>query len=464
MEASTYGAICLIPVAIFFIIALGTRKTITALLVSGLSGYVIVYGKECIWPIYDGAMDAITDWDNQWIILIILLFGAFIQLLREAKGMVRFGEMAAKIATTQKKTLLLTWLLGVIIFIDDYLSSLTLAATMKPLSDKQGIPREMLCYVMNTTSAPVCVIIPISAWVVYFAGIFGAQPELAPLGDTGLSIYYSSMPYFFYCFLCVLFIPLVILGVVPKMGGIKKAYKRVEETGQLWPDTSAYLNVEGEETDIEKDIESTKEKKPQLWTFVGPLAVVIFITIWQSDILLGVMVGIAVQLIYIPTKVMSFTKFCDSILKGFEEMLYICVMLAVSVLYRDATELTQLPEFVVEVTTPYMSAALLPVITFIVVGLLCFLTSNIWSLPALTAPIIFPLAAACGASLPLTVGAMMSAAIFGAQACFYSDVTLIASGACKINNVDYGMAQMPYIIIVTVISAILFLVAGIVMA
>ena len=111
-----------------------------------------------------------------------------------------------------------------------------------------------------------------------------------------------------------------------------------------------------------------------------------------------------------------------------------------------------------------MSAAWLPVITFVLVGLVCFATANIWSIPAVCTPIILPLAAACGASIPLTLGAIISAACFGAQACFYSDVTLMSASACKINNVDYAVAQLPYIGIVAGVTCVLFLGAGFILA
>ena len=110
-----------------------------------------------------------------------------------------------------------------------------------------------------------------------------------------------------------------------------------------------------------------------------------------------------------------------------------------------------------------MSAAWLPAIAFVVVGLVCFLTANIWSIPAVTTPIILPLAVASGASIPLTLGAIISAACFGAQACFYSDVTLLSASACRINNVDYAVAQLPYIAIVTGITFVAYIVAGFVM-
>lgn len=111
-----------------------------------------------------------------------------------------------------------------------------------------------------------------------------------------------------------------------------------------------------------------------------------------------------------------------------------------------------------------MSAAWIPAISFVLIGLVCFATGNIWSVPALCTPIILPLAASTGASIPLTLGAIISAACFGAQACFYSDVTLMSASACRINNVDYGMAQLPYIGIVTGVSFVAYVIAGFVMA
>ena len=339
---------------------------------------------------------------------------------------------------------------------------------MLPVADEKKTPREMLCYIINTTSAPVCIIIPISAWVVFFSGVFEQQEEAKVVGTGAMDIYYHIMPYFFYPFLCVIFVLLVILGVVPKMGGIKKAYERVELTGQLWPESSNAQNqdelgeVMGAITDNSEEKE--KEVKPHIWTFVVPMVVVIGVTLWLDDILYGVSCGIAACfLLYVPTRIMSLGKFCDACYKGLEDMLFIAVVLVTSLFYRDSINLIGLPKYLIEVAGPYMSAAWLPAIAFVVVGLVCFLTANIWSIPAVTTPIILPLAVASGASIPLTLGAIISAACFGAQACFYSDVTLLSASACRINNVDYAVAQLPYIAIVTGITFVAYIVAGFVM-
>jgi tetracycline resistance efflux pump len=351
--------------------------------------------------------------------------------------------------------------------IDDYLSILVTANTILPVSDEHKTPREMLCYVINTTSAPVCVIIPISAWVVFFSGIFEAQPETAVIASTGMEIYYNIMPYFFYPFVCVLFVPLVILGIVPKLGGMKKAYQRVEETGKLWPPSSDMMNREtmiGATGAIAQEEETEKEFEPKLWSFILPMAIVIIVTIWQGDILVGVAAGIASCLLYIPAGFISFGTFCDCCYKGLEDMLFIAVVLVTSLFYRESMLLVGLPEYIIEVAGPFMSAAMLPAVVFIIVGLICFATGNIWSIPAVTTPIVVPLAVAVGAHLPLTLGAIISAAVFGAQACFYSDVTLLSASACKVNNVDYCIAQLPYIIIVSAMSVVFYIVAGFALA
>lgn len=468
MDGTNLGILTLIPVVSFFLLAFLTKKCILSIMVSGILGYILYYKAGFFMPMMDAILEASCDGDNNYIVIICLLFGCFVQLLRESKGAIAVGDLARKYVKSEKQVLFLTWLCGVIIFIDDYLSILVTANCVLTLSDEHKTPREMLCYIINTTSAPVCLIIPISAWVVFFSGVFEQQPEAAVVGDSAMDIYYHIMPYFFYPFLCVLFVLLVIFGIVPKMGGIKKAYERVEKTGQLWPASSNMQNQSGELGEVMgaavTEEKEAREITPRLWTFVVPMAVVIAATLILDDIMYGVTIGIFVCFVlYLPAKIMTLSKFCDACYKGLEDMLFIAVVLVTSLFYREAINLIGLPDFLIEAAGPYMSAAWIPAISFVLIGLVCFATGNIWSVPALCTPIILPLAASTGASIPLTLGAIISAACFGAQACFYSDVTLMSASACRINNVDYGMAQLPYIGIVTGISFVAYVIAGFVM-
>ncbi|MFV0516981.1 MAG: Na+/H+ antiporter NhaC family protein [Aminipila sp.] len=470
MDSTNLGIITLIPALSFLVFALITKKCILSIVLSGILGYILYYKASFFVPMMDALLAAASDADNNYIVIICLLFGCFVQLLRQSKGAEAIADLARNYIKSEKQVLFVTWLCGIIIFIDDYLSILVTANCVLTLSDEYKTPREMICYIINTTSAPVCLIIPISAWVVFFSGIFEQQPEAAVVGDSAMSIYYNIMPYFFYPFLCIFFVLLVILGIVPKMGGIKKAYKRVAETGQLWPASSNMQNQGDELGEVmgaisDDKAREEKEIKPHLWAFIVPMAAVIIVTLWLDDILYGVSCGIFVCfLLFVPTKMMSLGKFCDACYKGLEDMLFIAAVLVTSLFYRESISLIGLPDYLIDVAGPYMSAEWLPAIAFILVGLVCFATGNIWSIPAICTPILLPLAVSSGASIPLTLGSIISAACFGAQACFYSDVTLLSASACRINNVDYAIAQLPYIGIVTAITFIGYVVAGFVMA
>lgn len=195
MDGSNLGIITLIPVFSFLILALVTKKCIFSIMVSGMLGYIFYYKAGFFSPMMDALQEAACDGDNNYIVIICLLFGCFVQLLRQSKGALAVGELARKYIKSEKQVLLLTWLCGIIIFVDDYLSILVTANTVLPLADEHKTPREMLCYIINTTSAPVCIIIPISAWVVFFSGIFEQQKEAAVVGSGAMDIYYHVMPY-----------------------------------------------------------------------------------------------------------------------------------------------------------------------------------------------------------------------------------------------------------------------------
>ena len=169
MDGGNLGIITLIPMLSFFVFAFITRRCVFSILLSGILGFLFYYGADFFEPTVQALLDAACDADNNYIVIICLLFGCFVQLLRQSNGATAMANWARKYVKSERQVLFLTWLCGVIIFIDDYLSILVTANTILPIADEKKTPREMLCYIINTTSAPVCLIIPISAWVVFSA-------------------------------------------------------------------------------------------------------------------------------------------------------------------------------------------------------------------------------------------------------------------------------------------------------
>lgn len=147
------------------------------------------------WNVLGATLDGFsaTASDNMWMILVFGLLGGFTFLLQRSRGALGFGKILRKFANSEKKTLMIGWVLGIIVFMDDYLNILTVSASLRETCDKYKSPREMLAYVIDSTGAPVCVLIPLSTWAVFYAGVVGDEAGMAAYGS-GMDIYVQSLP------------------------------------------------------------------------------------------------------------------------------------------------------------------------------------------------------------------------------------------------------------------------------
>lgn len=452
--AVNYGLLTLLPPIVVIVFALLTRKTFEALIIGAVIGYIIAYGTGFFGPFLDGLLGVIAD--DMWMFVTLGLFGSLVVLLQKSKGTLGFAGIVQKLASSRKKSLIATWILGILIFMDDYLNILTLSAAMRDVSDRQKTPREMLAYVIDSTGAPVCVLIPISTWAIFYAGVVGDQAGMEAYGS-GMDIYIQSIPFIFYGWTAIIVVPLVILGIIPLLFGMKKAHQRVETTGRVYSEVSDKYN-DGIDT---RDELIKGEIKGNVWNFLIPILVVVGVTLYTEDMLVGLIVSIIVALVmYLPSKTMTFSDFSDHFSSGFASMIPMLFILAGAFLIKASMDTIGLPEYVINAVLPLMNVALFPAITFIVVSALSFVTGSNWGIPALTVPILIPLALAAGANPILAFAAIVSGGTFGSHACFYSDATVLTSRSCGIENLEHAFTQIPYAIISAVIAVILFLISG----
>ena len=167
-----YGVLCLLPPAAMLIFALKTKKSFEALIFGTLVAYLIMYKAAFIGPWCDLLLSEISNADNQYILLLCGLFGGFIFLLREAKGTLGFSNLLSRFCKNERITMMMSVFLGIIIFVDDYLNIMTVGTCMKDVCDKRKVPRQALAYIIDSTGAPVCALIPFSTWVVFYSGVF----------------------------------------------------------------------------------------------------------------------------------------------------------------------------------------------------------------------------------------------------------------------------------------------------
>lgn len=448
------GLIAVLIILCIVIFAVKTRKCVEALLAGTLVASVILYGKDFLSDWCALAQSTLSD--NVWIILACGLFGSLIALLQESKGSFGFSKVISKVCDTERKTLLTTFLMGVLIFVDDYLNVLSIGVSMKGTYDKRKLPREALAYMLDSTGAPVCVLLPFSTWAVFYASLFADQSSVMELGFTsGINAYIHAIPFCFYPIITLVIVLLFCLGIMPKLGAMKQAYVRVAETGKVYSDASRKFN---------HDVRKGYEEEGNIWDFVIPMVVLVVLAIVTSDLLLSVVAAIMICFVlYVPRKVILFDNFFEILVKGFADMLSILMLLVIAFMLQNLTDKMGMTDFIVTGLEPLLKGAFFPAIAFVLVALLCFATGSFWGMSAVVAPIVFPLGAAIGANPVLIMAAIISGGAFGSHACFYADATLLASSGAGIENMEHSLSQLPYVLIASGLSLLLFIICGAVM-
>ena len=448
-----YGAISLIPVTIVLIVAIITHRTIAAVTSGALVAFLIADGFSFITSLSKSILVVMQDENTGWVLMVCGLYGSFIALLVRAGGAQAFGDLVTKRVQSKKGALLWTWALGLVIFLDDYLNALTISSSMKKVTDKYKTSREMLSYVVDSTAAPTCLLVPLSTWAVYFSGLL-EKNGVAAEGE-GINLFIQSIPYMLYPIVALAIVPLVILGVIPLMGTMKSAEHRAQTTGQLVP-THNMSNLE-----LEGDISSnSQDKKHSVSLFFIPLAVLIFVTIMSGiDLLVGVISAILVTFVqYFVTRTLSIYEMFDTVLEGFKTMLPVLIILVSVFVFIEANNALGFTEYVVSSVAPYMTAKMLPFLVFITMAFVSFTTGSNWGIFAIAIPVVFPLAQELDVSIPLMAGALFSASGFGSQACFYSDSTVLAAQGSGCPSYEHAMSQLPYALLGAAISAVGFLI------
>lgn len=457
-----FGLLSIVPVILILTVAISTRRTLFAmicglsigsLILSGLSGGIMGFVETLFGNVYM----SMTNETLQWLILVIALFGVLIVLYDRSNAVKDFGNWAGKFIKTKRQALFGTLILGVIVFLDDYLNNLAVGTTMKGITDKHGIPRTQLAYVVNSVAAPVCILIPLSSWAVYFAGLFEA--EGVTVNGTGMGAYIQAIPLMFYGWLAVLVVILQILGVIPKLGILKKDTKRAAETGNLFP--------EGIAEEVSTFEESTPEEiaKAHPWNFLAPLIVMIVVTlITDIDVLTGVFAGVLVAFIlYLIQGKMKFKELLDASFEGVVSMGFVLVLSVLAFAVQNVNLELGLAEYVISVVEPIMHGAFLPAVVFVVCAIYAYATGCFWDLAVIITPIVIPLSLAMEVNPILAGAAVFSGAAFGSNTCLYGDGVILCSQATGIKPVDLMLTTLPYALIAGGGTAILYLITGFVM-
>lgn len=455
MEAATealghQGMITLVPTLIVLILAVTLRRPIEALIIGAIAGIIMVHGGDFVTVTAETTLRVMKDDDLVWVVLVCGAMGSLIGLLIRTGALAAFVEMVTSRVRSRFSAVMATWALGIALFVDDYLNSITVGAAMRKITDQYKISREMLAYVIDSTAAPVSVIIPLSTWGVFFASIL-EDVGLAAEGE-GLIAYISGIPYMLYPWFAVILVPIFASGRVPLFGPMKASEARVASGGSAIPPGAEHVQ-EANETIVEKE-----GVKRNLWLFVLPLLGLVAFTIhYDMDFLPAVYVTLALTILAtLVLRKLDHHDAFNTVIDGFKIMLEALAIIFAAYMLKDINGQLGLTNYILELTTPYMTATTLPFIIFGVMGLIAFATGSSWGMFVIALPVIAELSLETGASIPLVIGATLSASTFGSHACLYSDATVLTAQSCGTTSIQHALTQLPFAAFAALLSLIGF--------
>jgi tetracycline resistance efflux pump len=441
--ATETSLLVLLPALVTVITAILSRRPIESLLAGVFVGLLMLEPSAALSNFSSILLEVMMHETIAWVIIVCGLMGSLITLLMRVGAASAFSRALSSKAQNSTSALLYTWLLGLVVFIDDYLNALAVGSSMRKVTDKFKVSREMLAYVVDSTAAPICVLVPVSTWAVFYAGLF-MDAGYAESGQ-GMALYVSAIPYMVYPIAAMLLVPLVAAGIVPALGMMKSAQQRAAEG------TAPLPIDEGEEESL-----VDTEDRVRIYHFVLPIVALLGFSIWYDlDVQIGVIMSVAITIILFGAqRLMAWTQMFDAVIDGIKIMLPALTMVVMAFVFKEVNDQLGLATYVIENVAPLMTPLMFPALTFLAMALISFATGSSWGVFAIAIPIILPLAETVGVSIPLAIGALVSASAFGSHACFYSDATVLAAQGSGCDVMDHALTQIPYALIAAAISCV----------
>lgn len=445
-----YGIWTIVPVLIVIVLAVATKSSFEPLIAGILAGCIIAYGSGFLDKFIEHLTTALTDANSGWVILVCMLYGSLITMMIRSGGTIAFSNLLLKRVNSRRSAMLSTWGLGLFLFIDDYLHSLALGAAMKKVTDRFRISREMLAYLVHATSAPLCILLPISTWSIFISKIL-EQNGVADKGQ-GMQAYILAIPYMLFGFIGIFVALLVAFGTIPSLWKMNHAEKRAEGGQTIPPDRSG---IQPPEENIE--VENGKVRH-----FFIPLTVLMATTIYfDLDALKGALITNFFTFIYFATsRALSLRQLSDSILSGFNTILFPIILVILAFALKLVNDDLHFVQYVINSVSPLMSKEFFPAIAFLTLAIIAFLTGSSWDLYVIAIPIIIPLAQSLDANVWMAISVVVGAGAFGSNAAFYSDSTILTAASTNIPTMTHGITQLPYTATVLGLTTLAYAIMG----
>ena len=483
--AAAWGTIAsLLPPVVAIVLALITKEVYSSLFLGIIVG--------CLLFTNGNPIDALQDFvsrlcnnagGNMGILMFLVILGTMVALMIRAGGSKAYGDWAVKHIKTKSGALWSTFILAIVLGVDDYFNNLTTGNVMRPVTDGHHISRAKLSYMCDATAAPVCIMMPVSSWAAAVTGVINNE-------EVGFQIFLKAIPYNYYAILTMVFI-IVMTSLNIDYGPMKKHEDNAAK-GDLY-------------TTPERPFADTAEMKfnpagkvidlviPVIVLVVCCVGAMVFVGYQNGghDILtafantdafsalpLGSLIALIINMVFFMVRrSMKFTELMDCLPEGFKQMVPAILILCLAWTIGDVTKALGAPEFVADIVSGFGDSLhnFLPAVVFIIAAFLGFATGTSWGTFTILLPIVIPVFSGGVAAADLTadlingnemlmiaIAATLGGAVMGDHCSPISDTTIMASSGAQCYHLNHVATQLPYAVTVAAVCFVNYILAGII--
>ncbi len=455
------GWLSLLPSLLAILVAIATKRVIWAL----LGGVVFAYGLLFMpnWTMAGMAagtslFESLVKPSNVMIWGFTLAIGALFGVLEHGGTFQSFVQALEnrQWVHSRRRARLFTWVLGVAVFIESNVSVMTAGTTSRPVYDRLGISRQKLAYIIDSTCAPVCILIPLNAWGAFNLGLIGQHDVSNPLMVLVAAVLLNA--YAIFALFLALWVAWTGWSIGP-MKGFELAAQRDRAQQELNAATHAPAVNRRALTTVLLSLVSMVVLVPILLVYTGDGSLVkgdgmfsVFVAIYAA-----LAIAIIGTLLSIPG---SLARVVHGIGHGAWEILPLAAILWLAITLGDVTNTLGTGTYLSGLLNASVPQYLIPALVFLLSALTAFSIGSSWGTFALMIPLAIPLAVGLGMPMPLLIGAALAGGIFGDHASPISDTTIMASLASGSEHIDHVRSQLPYALLAAVLTIAFYLLAG----
>lgn len=479
-----HSALSLLPALTAIFLAVITRKVIPSLFIGIWIGATQLCGWNPVlgfFKLFEGfIIPALGSRWNATVIMYGAAFGGLIALIQRTGGAGALGDFFSRKARSSKYAQFYTTLFGVLIFFDDYFNCLTVGAIMRPICDRFRVAREKLAFIIDSTGAPICLLVPVSTWVAYVMGLIGKELE-AGSSISPYMLYLKTIPLNFYSIAAIAGAFVFSLTAL-SFGPMRKAEERAEKTGKVLRD-GAIPQVSSEITEVKV----SETIKPVMSSILVPIGVMLLVlplmflytgdyfnqdknvsfvqAIGDSKGALSILIsslaaGFTALFLAKIRGYFDLSTGMDYYISGMKGMFVTYIILILAWAIGSVTKELGTARYVGNVILGSMSPALIPAFIFLLGAIISFTTGTSYGTFAILVPIALPVSISMNIPVEYCLSAVLSGGIFGDHCSPLSDTTILSSAGAACDHMDHVITQIPYALLYAVSAASGFLTVG----